>query len=297
MFLLAQTNDAVGDVQTGGPGNFIEQVQAWAETNLTDFGLKLTVALLIFVVGRWVAMLITRLVRKAMERARLETTLIAFTEDIVYVALLLFVVLAALSHMGLQTASLVAVIGAAGLAVGLALQGSLANFAAGALLVIFRPFRVGDLIEGSGELGVVEKIEIFTTQIRKLDNKTVIIPNAKLTTDNIINYSAKGQLRVDLVIGVSYSADIDQTRRVIQEVLDGESRVLKDPGPTIGVLALADSSVNFAVRPWVNSGDYWPVWFDLTEKIKKALDAADITIPFPQRDVHLYSHNAETAGA
>ena len=242
-------------------------------------------------------MLITRLVRKAMERARLETTLIAFTEDIVYVALLLFVVLAALSHMGLQTASLVAVIGAAGLAVGLALQGSLANFAAGALLVIFRPFRVGDLIEGSGELGVVEKIEIFTTQIRKLDNKTVIIPNAKLTTDNIINYSAKGQLRVDLVIGVSYSADIDQTRRVIQEVLDGESRVLKDPGPTIGVLALADSSVNFAVRPWVNSGDYWPVWFDLTEKIKKALDAADITIPFPQRDVHLYSHNAETAGA
>ncbi|MDX1564479.1 MAG: mechanosensitive ion channel [Phycisphaeraceae bacterium] len=275
----------------------MDDLVAWLQTNMADFGLKLAVALVIFVLGRWVAMLITRLVRKAMERAKLEKTLIAFTEDIVYVALLLFVVLAALSHMGLQTASLIAVIGAAGLAVGLALQGSLANFAAGALLVIFRPFRVGDLIEGSGELGVVEKIEIFTTQIRKLDNKTVIIPNAKLTTDNIINYSAKGQLRVDMVIGVSYSADIDQTRKVIQEVIEGESRVLKDPAPTIGVLALADSSVNFAVRPWVNSPDYWPVWFELTEKIKKALDAADITIPFPQRDVHLYSHHAETAGA
>ncbi len=275
----------------------VDDVLNWLQQNMADFGMRLAVALVIFVVGRWAASLITNLIRKAMERAKVEPTLISFTENMAYIALLLFIILAALSHLGLQTASLVAVIGAAGLAVGLALQGSLANFAAGVLLVIFRPFRVGNLIEGGGVLGVVEKIEIFTTQILTRDNKTVIIPNAKLTTDNIINYSAKGQLRVDLVIGVSYSADLDQTRQVIQGVLDTDGRILKDPAPTIGVLALADSSVNFAVRPWVQSGDYWDVWFETTEKIKKALDAADITIPFPQRDVHLYQHAVEAGSA
>jgi small conductance mechanosensitive channel len=198
------------------------------------------------------------------------------------------VILAALAQLGIQTTSFIAVIGAAGLAVGLALQGSLANFAAGVLMVIFRPFQVGDFIEGAGVSGIVEEMQIFTTQLRTPDNKTIIIPNAKITGDNVTNYTRKDKRRVDLVIGVSYRDEIGKVKGVVADVLNGDERVLKDPAPTIAVLELGDSSVNFAVRPWVRTEDYWDVYFETTEKIKKRFDAEGISIPFPQRDVHLY---------
>jgi small conductance mechanosensitive channel len=211
-----------------------------------------------------------------------------FTCNIVYVILLIFVILGAISKVGIQTASLVAVLGAAGLAVGLALQGSLANFAAGILLIIFRPIKVDDFVEVAGVDGVVEKVDIFTTQLKTPDNKIIIIPNAQVTANNITNYTAKGTRRVDLVIGVSYSDNIDKVRGLIEDELKKDDRILTDPAPSIVVLALADSSVNFAVRPWTKTDDYWGVYFGLTENLKKRFDAEGVSIPFPQRDVHIF---------
>jgi len=207
-----------------------------------------------------------------------------------YIALLAFVVVAALGQLGIQTTSFIAILGAAGLAIGLALQGSLANFAAGFLMIIFRPFNVGDYIEGAGMEGTVEQIQIFTTTLVTLDNKTVIIPNAKLTDDNIVNYTVKGIRRVDLVFGIGYGDDIDKARQVIDDVLGKDKRILNDPAIQISVAELGDSSVNFVVRPWVKCDDYWDVYMDTTENIKKGFDAGGINIPFPQRDVHLYQH-------
>jgi small conductance mechanosensitive channel len=204
------------------------------------------------------------------------------------VTLLIFVIIAALAQVGIQTTSLIAVLGAASLAIGLALQGSLANFAAGVLLIIFRPFKVGDYVECAGTAGAVDEMQIFTTQLKSPDNKKIIIPNAKLLGDVITNYSAQETRRVDLVIGVSYSDDLQKVEKVLTDILSQDERVLKDPAPTIAVLELADSSVNFAVRPWVKTGDYWNVYFALTKNIKMRLDAEGIAIPFPQRDVHLY---------
>jgi small conductance mechanosensitive channel len=257
---------------------------------LTIYGLKIVAALVIFIIGRWVAKLIKNITEKVMEKKSVDATLISFVGDIIYFALLVFVILAALSQLGIQTTSFIAIIGAAGLAVGLALQGSLANFAAGFLMIIFRPFKVGDYIEGAGTAGTVESIQIFTTQLRTPDNKTVIVPNAKLTGDNIINWSSKGTRRVDLVIGISYGDDIDKAKQIMMDVLTNDQRILKDPTPQVAVLELADSSVNFIVRPWVNVSDYWNVYFDTTEEIKKRFDQSGVSIPFPQRDVHLYEH-------
>ncbi|MGA1842322.1 MAG: mechanosensitive ion channel family protein [bacterium] len=260
------------------------------------FGLKILAAIVILVLGRWAAKLIRNISQKIMKKSKIDATIVSFVGNLLYVILLIFVILAALGQLGIQTTSLIAIIGAAGLAVGLALQGSLANFAAGILMIIFRPFKVGDFIEGAGVSGIVEEIQIFTTKLKTLDNKIVIIPNAKLTDDNIMNYSAKEIRRVDLVFGVSYSDDIDKVRKVILEVLSKDERILQDPGPTVGVVELADSSVNFAVRPWVKTPDYWNVYFDVTENVKKAFDAQNISIPFPQQDVHLYKKDKlETA--
>jgi small conductance mechanosensitive channel len=225
-----------------------------------------------------------------MNKRQVDPTIASFVSNMTYIALLVFVVLAALGQLGIQTTSFIAVIGAAGLAIGLALQGSLSNFAAGFLMIIFRPFKVGDYIEGAGVAGTVEAIQIFTTQLKTPDNKTVIIPNAGLTAGNITNYSAKGTRRVDMVFGIGYGDDIDHAKKVIMDVLAKEERILKDPSTTIGVVELADSSVNFAVRPWVKADDYWNVYFNLTENIKKDFDAQGISIPFPQRDVHMYAH-------
>ncbi len=259
---------------------------------ITIYGIQVISAIVIFVIGRWVAKIVSNLVRRMMRKANIDQTLRRFTASMVYIGLLAFVVLAALGQLGIQTTSFIAVVGAAGLAVGLALQGSLANFAAGFLMIIFKPFGVGDYIEGAGVAGTVEDIQIFTTTLKTPDNKIIIVPNAKLTDDNIINWTVKGTRRVDMVFGIGYGDDIDKAKRIMEEVLAQDDRVLKDPAPQVAVLELADSSVNFVVRPWVKSGDYWSVYFDTIEKMKKVLDANGINIPFPQRDVHIYNHEA-----
>ncbi len=260
---------------------------------LTVYGLKVLAALAIFIVGRWVAKGVRKLVQRLMTKANVDPTLISFTANMAYIGLLAFIVIAALGQLGIQTTSFIAVLGAAGLAIGLALQGSLSNFAAGFLLIIFRPFKVGDLIEGAGVFGVVEAIQIFTTQLKTADNKTVIVPNAKLTDDNIVNWTVKGTRRVDMVFGIGYEDDIDKAKSLMADIIAQDDRILKSPAPLIAVSELADSSVNFVVRPWVKVEDYWGVYFDLTEKIKKACDANSISIPYPQRDVHVYQHGSE----
>ena len=261
---------------------------------LTIYGIKVLAALAIFIVGRWIAKAMRKLIERIMNKSNVDPTLISFTGNLAYIGLLAFIIIAALGQLGIQTTSFIAVIGAAGLAIGLALQGSLSNFAAGFLLIIFRPFKVGDFIEGAGVAGVVEVIQIFTTQLKTVDNKTVIVPNSKLAEDNIVNWTAKGTRRVDMVFGIGYEDDIDKARSIMAEIVAADDRVLKSLETQIAVSELADSSVNFVVRPWVKANDYWGVYFDLTEKIKKAFDANGVSIPFPQRDVHLYRHDSES---
>jgi small conductance mechanosensitive channel len=257
---------------------------------LTVYGIKVLAAIVIFIVGRWIAKGFRKLVRKMMDNRKVDPTIAGFVGNLTYILLLTFFIVAALGQLGIQTTSFIAILGAAGLAIGLALQGSLANFAAGFLMIIFQPFKVGDYIEGAGTAGTVEQIQIFTTQLNTPDNKTVIIPNAKLTADNIVNYTTKGTRRMDMVIGIGYESDIDKAREILEELVTNDDRVLKDPPHTIAVAELADSSVNFVVRPWVDVADYWNLWFDLTEMVKKRFDEAGISIPFPQRDVHVYEH-------
>jgi small conductance mechanosensitive channel len=259
---------------------------------LTAYGLKIVAALVILVAGQWAVKFIRNLIKKLMAKRQVDPTITEFVGHLSYYALLTFVVLAALSQLGIQTTSFIAVIGAAGLAVGLALQGSLSNFAAGFLLIIFRPFKVGDFIEVAGTAGTVEAIQIFTTQLLTPDNKTIIVPNASLTAGNIVNWSSRGTRRVDMTFGIGYGDDIDKARRIIAEVLEKDARVLKDPTPTIAVSALAESSVDFSVRPWGKVSDYWDIYFDTLETVKKRFDAEGVSIPFPQRDVHVYEHKA-----
>ena len=264
--------------------NLAQQVQKFLIVN----GINIVIAIVIFIVGRWVAKLVRNLIAKVMTKKGVAPVVNSFTCSVTYIALLTFVVIAALAQVGIQTTSLIAVLGAASLAIGLALQGSLSNFAAGVLLIIFRPFKVGDYVECGGTAGAVDEIQIFTTILNSPDNKKIIVPNAKILGDTITNYSAKESRRVDLVIGVSYSDDLQKVESVLKDVLSKDERILKDPPPTIAVLELADSSVNFAVRPWVKTGNYWGVYFDLTKNIKLRFDTEGIAIPFPQRDVHLF---------
>jgi small conductance mechanosensitive channel len=253
-----------------------------------EFGIKLIAALAVFIIGRWVARKLAGLVEKGMTKAEADATLVGFVRNMTYIALLTFVIIAAVAQLGVQTTSFIAVIGAAGFAIGLALQGSLANFAAGVLVMIFRPFKAGDFVEAGGVSGIVEAIQIFTTTLRTGDNKTIIIPNGQITSGEIVNYSTKDTRRVDMVFGVGYDDDLDKVKRVINEVIAADDRILADPAVTIGVAELADSSVNFAVRPWVKSADYWGVFFDTHEAIKKRFDQEGISIPYPQQDVHLH---------
>jgi small conductance mechanosensitive channel len=255
---------------------------------LALYGLRVIGALIIFLVGRWVAQFLRRLIRRLLTKRAIDATLVSFVGNMTYVGLMAFIIIAALSQIGVETASLIAVVGAAGLAVGLALQGSLANFAAGVLLLIFRPFKVGDLVEIAGTLGVVEELQIFTTGLKTPDNRKVIVPNAKITGDTIVNYSAKQIRRVDLVVGVSYESDLRKTKAVLQDVLASDERILKEPAPTVGVVEFADSSVNLVVQPWTRVEHYWDVHFGVLQAIKERLDAEGIVIPFPQRDVHVY---------
>ena len=257
---------------------------------LTVYGMKVVAAIVIFIIGRWVARGISNLIKRMMTKSKTDETLVSFVGNLSYVALLAFVIIAALNQLGIQTASFIAVLGAAGLAIGLALQGSLGNFAAGILMIIFKPFKVDDYIEGAGVAGVVEEIQIFTTQLKTPDNKTIIVPNSKIMGDNITNYTMKGTRRVDFVFGIGYEDDIDKARQVIGNIIDSDERVLKDPAPMVAVSELADSSVNFTARAWTTSGDYWSFYFDTIAKVKKLFDAEGISIPFPQRDVHVYEH-------
>ena len=267
----------------------IPKLQEWA----TFYGIKIIAAVIIFVVGRWIAKLLRNILEKMMRKGKVDETLISFISHLTYILLLVIIVIAALNQLGIQTTSFIAIIGAAGLAVGLALQGSLANFAAGVLMIIFRPFKVGDYVEAGGTAGTINEINIFTTVLTSPDNRVIIVPNSKITGDNIVNYSAKDKRRLDLVFGVDYGDNMQKVKDVLNDVLAGESRVLKDPAPMVGVLELADSSVNFAVRPWVHTSDYWPLFFDLKETIKKRFDEEGISIPFPQQDVHLYELKQE----
>ena len=269
----------------------MQEIIGFLQEHFVELSLGIVAAILILWIGLWVAKILRKIVENLLRKAELDSTLVSFVGNLTYIAASVFVILAALNQLGVQTASFVAVVGAAGLAIGLALQGSLANFAAGVLLIIFRPFKKGDLIEGGGALGVVEDIQIFTTTLKTPENKTIIVPNAKMGGDNIINYSTKPHIRLDLVYGVGYEADIDRVKAVIADVLNQDERITKDPAPTIGVLELADSSVNFAVRPWVTVADYWDVFFDTNERIKKRFDAEGINIPYPQQDVRMYSAN------
>lgn len=254
-------------------------------------GLKLIVALVIFYVGRIVARVLTKALRKLMQKQEVDLILETFVCNLVYWVVMLFVIIAAINHIGIETTSLIAVMGAAGLAIGLALQGSLSNFAAGVLIVMFRPYRVGDFVEAAGISGTVLEVQILTTILKTGDNKQIIVPNSQIMSSIITNYSANDTRRVDMTIGVSYDDDLDKVRKTIQELIDADERILKDPECLIAVSALADSSVNFFVRPWVRSGDYWGVTFDLTEAIKKRFDQEGISFPFPQQDVHLYKQN------
>ncbi len=245
-------------------------------------------AIIILAIGFWGAKMIARFVKGLMERRETDPALTGFVGNLVNALVVTFSVIAALNQLGIQTTSLVAIVGAAGLAIGLALKDSLGNFAAGVMILIFKQFKAGDLIEAAGVLGVVETLNVFSTQLKTGDNKTVFVPNGKLIGDNIINYSTKPTRRVDLVIGVSYDADLSHVKTVLEDILANESRILTDPAPTIGVLELADNSVNFAVRPWVNAADYWGVYFDLHAGVKTRFDEESIGIPYPQRDIHLY---------
>jgi small conductance mechanosensitive channel len=270
------------------------------ETDLTNldasliqvFAYRLVTAGLIFFVGRWIARFITDVVRRMFARTDMEDTLEHFLCNLIYGVLLVVVVIATVNQLGIQTTSLLAVLGAAGLAVGLSLQGSLSNFASGVLIIAFRPYKVGDFIEGGGVSGTVEEVQIFTTVLKSPDNKRIIVPNSQIMNAEIVNYSSNETRRVDLVIGCGYSDDLDKVRKVLEDIVAADDRVLKEPATNIAVVELGDSSVKFVVRPWVNGSDYWPVHFALTEQIKKRFDEEGIAIPYPQRDVHVYQHGA-----
>lgn len=262
------------------------QLLTFYDKFVAPWSIKIIAALLIFFIGHLVAKMVARLIGKVLGRTKLDVILVEFIQSLVNALLLVFVVVAALDQLGVNTNSVIAVLGAAGLAIGLALQGSLQNFAAGFMLLIFRPFKGGDFVEAAGTSGVIDKIGIFSTTMHTGDNKQVIIPNGTIYSSNIINYSARGTRRIDMVFSIGYSDDIRLARDVIAKVISADARVLPEPEPLIAVGELGASSVNFFVRPWVKSDDFWPVRFDLTEKIKLAFDENGISIPFPQMDIH-----------
>lgn len=257
-----------------------------------DYAMPLIWAIVIFIVGRIVARIITNAIGKMMTKSKVDETLIKFGKNMIYITLMIFVILAALGKLGIETTSFAAILAAAGLAIGLSLQGTLGNFASGVMLILFRPFKVGDFVEAGGVAGVIEEIQIFSTRMKSGDNKEITVPNGQIVGSTITNYSAKETRRVDMVIGVGYNDDLKKVRAVLEEILKKDQRVLEDPAPTIGLIELGESSVNFVVRPWVKTGDYWPALFDLQEEIKLRFDAEGISIPFPQRDLHIVSGSA-----
>ncbi len=262
---------------------------------VSAYTLNIIGALLIFIVGKWLARRISNLLSKLLEKNNFDLALVSFLTHLTYYALVVLVVVAAAGRLGINTASFLTVIGAAGLAVGLALKDSLSNFAAGVMIVLFRPFTIGDVVSTAGITAKVEKITIFNTHFCSPDNQLIIVPNNKIIADIITNINVKDTRRVDLTVGISYSDDMTKTKEILDRLAKEDSRILADPAPAIAVAELADSSVNLVFRPWVKTADYWDVRFDLTEKIKNGLDEAGISIPFPQRDVHLFVEKEEAA--
>jgi small conductance mechanosensitive channel len=253
---------------------------------------KLALAIITLVIGLWAIGKLTNFVKASMKRSKMDETLIPFTSHLISWTLKVLLFVSVASMVGIATTSFIAVLGAAGLAIGLALQGSLANFAGGVLILIFKPYKIGDLIEANGHVGTVKEVQIFNTILLTPKNEKVVVPNGPMSNNSLTNYTAEGTRRIDLVIGISYDANIDEARKILLEVMENDENVLTSPSPFVGVDSLGDSSVNLAVRPWTTNENYWDVYFGITEKAKKALDANNISIPFPQRDVHLFEHKS-----
>ena len=265
----------------------IESIKNWLSQN----GLNIVGAILILFLGRIVAGMLKNVFKKALGKSKLDQTIISFLGNLFYGLLITLVVLMALGQIGVETTSFVAIVGAAGLAVGFALKDSLANFAAGVMLLINKPFVIGDYVEAGGTAGSVNEIMLFATKLKTPDNKVVFVPNSSIIGGTITNYSAEATRRVDMVFGIGYSDNIDKAKEIILKLLSSDDRVLKDPAPQIVVSSLGDSSVNITVRPWAKKEDYWGLYFDMTENVKKKFDEEGVSIPFPQRDVHLFQHN------
>ena len=260
-------------------------------TSLMDillvWGLRIGAAILVFLIGRLVVNWIVRFARRYMERRKLDALIVNFTANILNWALLLIVIIMSLNQLGVDTTAMIALLGAAGLAIGLALQDSMKNFASGVLLIIFRPFSTGHFVDAASSSGIVKSITLFTSTLLTPDNREVIVPNGAIYAGTITNYSSLATRRVDMVFGVAYGDDLRKTRELLQQIVAEDKRVLADPAPTIVVGELANSSVNFFVQPWVNTADYWAVKWDITERVKLAFDDHGITIPYPQMDVHM----------
>jgi len=252
-----------------------------------NWGIKIIGAVIIFIIGRWIAQIFTKLLRKALEKSKIDVTLIKFLGDLAYFSLLLLIIIAALGTLGVNTTSFSAIIAAAGFAVGMALKDNISNFGAGILIIFLKPFKVGDVVNAGGANGSIEEIGIFNTVIKSGDNTVTIVPNSNIIGKNITNYSSKPLRRIDLIIGVGYGDDLKLVKKTLREIVNSDERILKDPAPTIALAELADSSVNFNVRPWVKNEDYWSVRSDLLEKIKLIFDEKGINIPYPQMDVHI----------
>lgn len=264
------------------------------ELYVIPWGINIIFALLIYIIGKIVVGILINLFGKVMSRSKYDDMLVDFIKAILRAVLMLFVIVAALDQLGVDTTSMVAILGAAGLAIGLSLQGSLQNFASGVMLLVFKPFTRGDFIEAGGTAGVVKDIAIFSTVMTTPDNKEIIVPNGAIYGGNITNYSAKETRRVDMVVGIAYDADLKKAKDILNEMVKADERILTDPAPQVAVSELADSSVNFVVRPWVKAADFWGVKFDFTEAVKVRFDKEGIGIPFPQMDVHLHKTDEES---
>ena len=257
---------------------------------LSSFGISLFIALSILIIGRQVVKILIKVISTALERSNTEDTVRIFVTNLLNTLLMIVVFIAAINQLGIQTTSIIAVLGAAGLAIGLALQGSLSNFAAGILIVIYRPYKVGDYIQADNHLGTVNDIQIFSTVLKTPDNKLVVVPNGSIMNGSIVNFSNQDKRRVDIIASCSYEDDIDKVKSVLADILTKDDRILNEPKPRIAVSELADSSVNFIVRPWVKNSDYLDVYYSLLEEIKKRFDQEGIAIPYPQTDVHIHNH-------
>jgi len=269
-----------------------QEIMNYAIEITSNFGLKLLTALIVVIVGRQLVKILLKVIKVALEKANTEETVRIFIANLLNTVFTVIIFVAAINQLGVETTSIIALLGAAGLAIGLALQGSLANFAAGILIVIFRPYKVGDYIEAGTNVGTVKDIQIFSTVLRTPDNKAIVVPNGSIMDGSITNYSEQPTRRIDIIASCSYEDDLDKVKQVLKTILDSEDRILTEPKPQIAVSELAESSVNFIVRPWVNSSDYLPVMYSLLEQIKKTFDQEGISIPYPQSDIHIHEKKA-----